>query len=239
MNGNAEDVAKDDTGTMARFDLTYVSGNTPVHRLDARVKIVALLVYSVAILAVPTWWALGIFAVLLLGALVVSKLPAGLMARSLVPVFVLAGFSLVFNVVAVPSFDGLSTGAFVAVRMVALVASSFVVCFTTTPSELLHAFRKLIAPLGRLHVPVDDIALVLALSVRFIPVVEQEFERIRTAQKARGAEATGSFSRKLKVWGMAFNALFINLFRHADNLSDAMDARCYGTQEKRTALPHE
>ena len=77
----------------------------------------------------------------------------------------------------------------------------------------------------------------LALSVRFIPVVEDEFERIRMAQKARGADTAGSLKRTLQVWSSAFIALFVGLFRHADNLALAMDARCYGASPERTTLP--
>lgn len=222
---------------MARFGMTYIPGATPVHRCDARVKVGALFFYSIAVLAAPNWWVLGVLVAALAVVLVVAKLPVSTVNRALVPVYVLAGFSLLFNVAGAPNAEGLSTGLFVAVRMVALVAASFVVCFTSTPSELLGAFRSIMEPLRRLHVPVDDIALTLALSVRFIPVLEEELVRIRTAQQSRGAEAAGSLSRKLKVWGMAFTALFVNLFRHADNLASAMEARCYGSASTRTRLP--
>ena len=170
-------------------------------------------------------------------ALAVAKLPLSRINGALVPVYVLAAFSLLFNVVYAPNADGLLTGLFVAVRMVALIAASIVVCFTSTSSELLQAFRWIIAPLRRLRVPVDDIAFTLALSVRFIPVIEDEFVRIRMAQKARGAETSGSLKRALEIWGSAFTALFIGLFRHADSLATAMDARCYGAAPQRSHLP--
>ena len=188
---------------MARFGMTYIAGETPVHRCDPRIKIVLLFVFSIALLAAPNWWSVGILA---------------------------AAIAVVLGV-------GVLAGLLVAVRMVALIAASFVVCFTTSSSELLQAFRWLIAPLRHLHAPVDDIALTLALSVRFIPVVEDEFERIRMAQKARGADTAGSLKRTLQVWSSAFIALFVGLFRHADNLALAMDARCYGASPERTTLP--
>ena len=123
--------------------------------------------------------------------------------------------------------------------MIALVAASFIVCLTTTSTELLSAFARLIRPLRRLRVPVDDIALTLSLAIRFIPVIAEEFNQVRTAQIARGATARGvTFSRKLKIWGAAFSAVFVGLFRRADALAIAMDARCYGmktTRRKRSA----
>jgi len=221
---------------MAQFGMTYIAGETPVHRCDARVKIVVLFAFSIALLAAPSWWSVGILAAAIAVVVGVAKLPLSVMNSSLVPVYVMAAFSLFFNVLYSPGLDGVLAGLLVAVRMVALIAASFVVCFTTSSSELLQAFRWLIAPLRHLHAPVDDIALTLALSVRFIPVVEDEFERIRMAQKARGADTAGSLKRTLEVWSSAFIALFVGLFRHADNLALAMDARCYGASPDRTTL---
>lgn len=212
--------------------MTYIAGSTPVHRCDARVKIALLLVYSIAIFALPGWWGLSALVAVLAVVIAISRIPIGVINRSLVPVYWLAAFSLIMNVVYEPSVGGLLTGLYIALRMIALVAASFVVCFTTTSNELLQAFSWFIGPFGRLGVPADDIAFTLALSVRFIPVIEQEFDRIRTAQLARGAGSSKSFIRNFKVWGMAFTTLFIGLFRHADNLATAMDARCYG------AAPH-
>ena len=154
----------------------------------------------------------------------------------LVPVYVLAGFSWLFHVAAMPSLDGVLSGAFFAVRMIVLVAASFVVCLTTTTDQLLDAFRSLIKPLRIIGAPVDDIAFTLALSVRFIPVIEIEFIRIRAAQAARGAESAHGFIAQARTWAAAFAALFVGLFRRADALAQAMDARCYGAAKERTHL---
>lgn len=211
--------------------LTYVAGDSPVHRCDARVKIVLLLAYSVAIFFVGNWWALAVFAIVAVLAVALARLPFGEVNRLLAPVYVLAAFSMLFNVLAAPGVDGLLAGLFFGVRMIALILASFVVCLTTSSAELLSAFRWFIGPLRRLRVPVDDIAFTLALSLRFIPVIEREFETVRAAQKSRGAELSGSFAHKLRIWGAAFSAIFVGLFRHADALATAMDARCYGAKE--------
>ena len=210
--------------------MTYVAADTPLHRLDVRVKIPLLLVFSIAIFFVKTWWGMGTFALAVAVALAVGRIPLGQVNRMLAPVYVLAAFSVLFNVVASPSLAGLSAGLFLGARMVVLVAASFAVCLTTKSNELLRAFKWFIGPLRRLHVPVDDIALTLALSLRFIPVIEREFEIVRAAQKSRGAELPGSLSGKLRIWGAAFSAVFVGLFRHADALATAMDARCYGAK---------
>lgn len=199
-----------------------------MHRCDARVKIAVLLAFSVGIFFVGSWWGMAVFALAAIVAVLVARLPLGQVNRLLVPVYVLAAFSVLFNVLASPNVDGLLTGLFFGVRMVVLIAASFVVCLTTSSSALLDAFRWFIGPLRRVRVPADDIAFTLALSLRFIPVIEREFAQIRAAQKSRGAELAGSFAHKLRIWGAAFSALFIGLFRHADTLATAMDARCYG-----------
>ena len=221
---------------MTRVGLTYVSGNTPVHRCDARAKIVLLLAYSIAIFFVGSWLALAAFFAIAVVVGVLARIPFGVMNRLLVPVYVLGAFSIVFNVIASPSVDGMLSGLFFCVRMILLVAASFEVCLTTTSAELLDAFGWFIEPLRGLHVPVDDIAFTLALSIRFIPVIEAEFSRIRAAQISRGAESATSLVRVARIWGGAFTALFVGLFRHADTLADAMDARCYGASKKRTHL---
>ena len=213
--------------------MTYVAGDSLVHRCDARVKIVALLAYSVAIFFVRTWWGMGAFALAVVVLAGVARIPVRHMTAPLVPVAFLAAFAALFAFVADPGLSGLSAGLFVAVRMVALVAASFVVCLTTTPTALLDAFSRIMSPLRVLHVPVGDIAFTLALALRFIPVISEEFLSVRRAQKARGAELDGlSFKRRLEVWGAAFTAVFVGLFRHADALAVAMDSRCFDARPR-------
>ena len=222
---------------MVAMGLTYSAGDTFVHRCDARIKIIVLFAFSLGIVLVGSWEALAVFAVFAALACAAARLPVARVNRMLVPVYVMGAFSVLFNVLASPGAEGLLAGLFLCVRMVVLVGASFVVCLTTSSTELLDAFCWFIAPLRRLRVPVDDIALTLALSLRFIPVIEEEFWRIRAAQVSRGAESASSLVRSLRVWGCAFAALFVGLFRHADSLAIAMDARCYGMEEMRTHLP--
>ena len=222
---------------MISHGFAYVPGNTLLHRSDARVKIVALLAFSIGVFFVSSWWGMLACVLLVVVFAVWARVPAGALNRMLVPVYVLAGFSVLFNVVAAPGWEGLVRGLFFGVRMVVLVAASFVVCMTTTATQLLDGFSAFMAPLRVLRVPVDDIALTLSLSIRFIPVVEEEFRRIRSAQLARGAESAGSVRQRLSSWGIAFASLFVGLFRHADVLAQAMDARCYGASPVRSRLP--
>ena len=227
----------DYTGAMFSSRLTYAAADTPVSRCDARVKLVVLLAVSIAMFVVQSWIGIAILAIGVFALAAVARISPNEMNSMLVPVYVLAGFSVVFAVIAQPSSDGLLQGLFLGVRMIALVAASFVVCLTSASSDLLDAFAWFLGPLRKLRVPVDDIAFTLALSLRFIPLVELELRRIRQAQIARGAESAGSLKRNLSIWASAFSALFIGMFRHADTLADAMDARCYGAAPVRTRLP--
>ena len=209
--------------------LAYFAGGSVVHRCDARVKIGLLLAYSIGIFFVRTWWGMGAFALAAVVAIAVARLPLRRVFVPLVPIVVMAAFAVAFAFAGSPDLAGLSGGLFVAVRMVALVAASFAVCFTTTSTDLIAAFAWFIGPLRRVRVPVDDIAFTLSLALRFIPVIAEEFQQVRLAQRARGATLEGlSFWRRLAIWGAAFSAVLVGLFRHADALATAMDARCYG-----------
>lgn len=200
---------------------TYISGNSVVHRCDARVKLVALFVYSLALLLVP-WWGVVALAVLFVVALVSSQVPVvRILGPVMIPVYVLAAIALACN--------GLPAGLVVAARIVLLVAASLLVSYTTTSTQVMRALAWLLQPLARLHVPVRDIVLVLSLALRFIPVVAEEFCRVHDAQAARGsAFAAGSFWARAKAWGRVFVSLFVSLFRRADNMAAALDSRCYG-----------
>ena len=148
---------------------------------------------------------------------------------SLPPVVLVGSFGLV------PA--GLARGCFFAVRIVLLVTASLVVTYTTTSTALTDALADFLRPLRRLRVPVDDIAMVFSLALRFIPVTAEEFGRVHDAQQARGASfSEGGLWGRLRAWQTVLIPLFVGLFRRADALAVAMDARCYGAQPHRTSL---
>ena len=133
---------------------------------------------------------------------------------------------------------GLARGLFFAVRIVLLVVASLTVTYTTTSTELTDALGFFLRPLKRLGVPTDDIAMVFSLALRFIPVTAEEYGRVHDAQWARGASfAEGSLWERLRAWQTVLIPLFVGLFRRADSLAVAMDARCYGAPDvERTSL---
>lgn len=133
---------------------------------------------------------------------------------------------------------GFARGCFFAVRIILLVVGSLVVTYTTTSTELTNALSSFLCPLRRLGVPVDDIAMVFSLALRFIPVTAEELARVHDAQQARGASFdAGGLWQRLRAWQTVLIPLFVGLFRRADSLAVAMDARCYGAPDvERTSL---
>lgn len=133
---------------------------------------------------------------------------------------------------------GFARGCFFAVRIILLVLASLVITYTTVSTDLTAALNDFLSPLKRLHVPVDDVATVFSLALRFIPVTAEEFGRIHDAQWTRGASfGTGNIWQRLCAWQTVLIPLFVGLFRRADALAVAMDARCYGVPDvQRTSL---
>ncbi len=211
----------------------YISAETPVHACDARVKVLLLLAFTIAVFFVETWWGMAVMVAIVVALVALANLPFKRLAVLSIPLFVLAGFTVLFNVVnamnAGAFWASLSQGLLIGVRMILLLLASFIVCFTSTSTELVDAFARLMAPLRALHAPVDDVALVLSMAIRFIPLIAEEYLRIRDAQACRAASfETGPIAGRIKAQGAVFIPLFVSLFRRADSIALAMDARCYG-----------
>lgn len=221
---------------MAAFRIsTYIAADSSVHRYDARSKLFLLLVYSVCLFFIDTWAGMAGAAVLLLAVLAASRLPVGRVLGIAVPVYVLAAFTVAANALTYADGGfafteaGLVRGCFFAARILLLVWASLIVCFSTTSTQLTDALIWALRPLRRLRVPVDDIAMVFSIALRFIPVTAEEYLRIRDAQWSRCAPLDeGSVIARLRAHSAILIPLFVGLFRRADVLAQAMDARCYG-----------
>ncbi len=228
---------------------TYVVGDSPVHRLDARVKVALLLAATVALFCIESLPAL---IAVLVGSLVLGVL-AGMslrrVARNLVPMLVVFAVMLAANAlrldgsgdVALVGSFGVSTsgalhGAAAVVRIACMVALALLVSSTTTASALTESLLWMLKPLRRLHVPVDDIATTLSIALRFIPVCAEQLDRVATAQRARGARVgQGSIVHRVTSWVPVMIPLIVGLFRRSEALASAMQARCY-RGEGRTQL---
>lgn len=228
----------------------YVPGDSSVHVADARVKIVLTAAFTVMLFAVDTWLGLACAAAVALAAVGAARVPMSLAARGLVPIAWLLAFTLVANSlwpavrseplvvlgpVAVDS-RGLATGLFFAARIVLLVLGTSLITLTTSPVTLTDALALLMAPMRRFRFPVDDAAMMMSIALRFMPTTAEEAERIVVAQTARGATFdAGGPVRRARAWLPVLVPLFVRLFRRADDLAVAMEARCY-RGEGRTSM---
>ncbi|OUO33128.1 energy-coupling factor transporter transmembrane component T [Olsenella sp. An293] len=220
----------------------YVAGDTLAHRLDARVKIVLLILATVAVFAADAPWGLLLAAAGLVAALVASRTSPTLVVRGLRPAALILAFSVLANAVVLVgqpglSLDGLSRSALAVARIALLVGFALTLSSTTMPTEVATALSWLMAPLSRVGVPVGGISTATSIALRFIPITATELERIRAAQRARGARQDGGALEVLAGWRRVLVPLVVALFRRADDLAEAMADRCYTGEQTSMARP--
>lgn len=228
----------------AATPLTALGGytpHTPAARADARVKLILLLLVTVGVFSAQSPVMLLAWAVVLFGALGAARMRPSRILRAMRPVAIVLAFTLIANLV---SCDGRATielagpvgldpagglrGLLAVVRIALLVGFSLVVAASTTGTQLSDACVRLLRPCARCGVPVGPLGTVLSLALRFIPLVSEELNRIRLAQRARGASFdNGAVIERIGVWTSVLTPLMIGLFRRADRLAEAMSARCY------------
>ena len=220
---------------------SYISRQSLLHTLDARVKLVMLLCLTIALFMSNAWYGLACAGVVLVGLIAISGVPAQSVVRALKPTavvltlsllgnaFVLSGADIALVGTAGVSMAGLSRGLTAVSRIIVLVGYSLVMCATTTSTALAEAVSSLLRPLKRVGVPVDDLSMILTVALRFIPIVAEELDRIATAQRARGAKlADAGVIERLHAWTSVLVPLIVSLFRRSDELASAMRDRCWG-----------
>jgi len=227
----------------------YAPGDSPVHRADARAKLGITVAFTAALFSFESW--VGLIAGILAAAAAigVSGIPWRLAVRGIRPVAWLTLFTLAANGLRWQATDalvhlgplsvdgpGLARGAFFAVRILLLVLGTSLVTLTTSPVALTDALASLMRPLVAIRFPVDDVAMMLSIALRFVPTTAEEAERIVVAQTARGARFDqGGPLKRARAWVPVLVPLFVRLFRRADDLAIAMESRCY-TGRGRTRL---
>ncbi|MCQ2464462.1 MAG: energy-coupling factor transporter transmembrane protein EcfT [Oscillospiraceae bacterium] len=227
----------------------YFPGNSIVHRLDARFKIIITLIFIVMIFAANTVWSVAAAVAFLLLSYALTALSPSLMLRSLKPVIPVLIVTAVINVfffegeeifrlwIISVTDEGVKNAVFMLIRVTALIVGSSVLTYTTSPIELTGAIEKLLAPLKVLKFPVHELAMMMTIALRFIPTLIEETEKIISAQKARGADFEhGSLRERAKAVIPVLVPLFISAFRRAEELALAMECRCYRGGEGRTRM---
>lgn len=227
----------------------YYTVDSLIHRLDPRVKVVGTLAYIISLFLFQPF-AGFLIAGLFFGLVVYwSRVPFRFVLRGLKPIVFMLVFTAALNLFWTPgdtllelgiiniTVQGLKRSIFMALRLIFLIIGSSVMTLTTTPNQLTDAIEKLLRPLNRLHVPVHEVAMMMSIALRFIPILIEEMDKIMKAQKARGADfESGNLLHRLRSMLPILVPLFASAMRRATDLAYAMDARCYHGGVGRTKM---
>ncbi len=227
----------------------YFPGNTVVHRLDPRTKLLMVVVYIVALFLAKWWVSYGVMLAFLVTAVMLSHIKPKALFRGLKPLIVIMVFTALINLfysdgeVLVKFWifritrEGIVQAAFLVLRIMMLVTGTFLMTYTTSPIALTDGMESLLSPLKKLHFPVHELSMMMSIALRFIPTLIEETDKIISAQKARGADfESGNIFRRAKALVPILVPLFVSAFRRADELATAMECRCYHGDEGRTKL---
>lgn len=228
----------------------YFPGNSVIHRIDPRIKIILVFVYIITIFLCKNFISMGVMLVLLLAAILLSGISPKLIYKSIKPIFIIVLITsllqLIYNKNGEVLFEwwrikitsgGVNMAVFTTVRIAMLVVASSMLTYTTSPTMLTDAIERLFSPLKVFKINVHSIAMMMTIALRFIPTLIDEVDKIMSAQKSRGADLeSGNLIQRAKALIPIFIPLFINSFRRAYELAFAMECRCYRGGEGRTKL---
>ncbi len=228
----------------------YFPAKSPVHSLDPRAKLIITVLFIILIFMCKNFVSLGLMFVLIAISIALSKVPFKMFFKSLKPIVPIIIFTSILNVFYVTggtvlfswhfitiSTKGILTALFMAIRIVALIISSSLLTYTTTPTMLTDGLERLLSPLNKLHIQVDTLAMIMTLALRFIPTLIEEVDKIMNAQKARGADLeSGNVIQRAKALVPILVPLFVSAIRRAYELAFAMECRCYTGGAGRTRM---
>lgn len=228
----------------------YFPGNSFIHRLDPRTKLILTVVYIAALFTAKTWVTYSAVLLVLAAAVAFSGIPVAVMFRGLKPLIFIIMFTVIINLLynkegeALLSFwvisitdKGLVRAGYMVLRIMLLISGTLMLTYTTTPMALTDGLESLLGPLKKLRFPVHELSMMMSIALRFIPTLIDETDRIASAQKARGADfETGKLTDRAKALLPLLIPLFVSAFRRADELAVAMESRCYHGGEGRTRM---
>ena len=228
----------------------YFPADTVVHRLDPRTKLLAVILYIVALFNARGVVTYAIMAAVLAASVLLSHVPFKSLTRGLKPVYIIVAFTAVMNLfftAGTPVADvwllrhvtveGIVSAVQMILRIVLLIMGTFLMTYTTSPIALTDGLESLLSPLKKLRLPIHELAMMMSIALRFIPTLIEETDKIMSAQKARGADfESGNIFQRAKALVPILVPLFISAFRRADELATAMECRCYHGGEGRTKL---
>lgn len=228
----------------------YIPGQSFVHQLDSRTKLLASVWFIILIFMASTWWSYGLLILLVLGAVAMTKIPLSYYIKGLKPLVFLIMLTVIFQLmfsqgdtvlfefgIVTITMEGLLSSLTIIIRFILIVLMSTILTLTTTPLEIADGIESLLNPLKKIKVPVQEIALILSIALRFVPTLMQETEKIMNAQRARGMDFnSGTLIERMKKVVPLLIPLFISAIDRADQLAIAMTARGYRGGDHRTKL---
>ena len=227
----------------------YYQTDSVIHRLDPRVKLTATIAFIISLFLVKNIWGYLIAALFLAAVIKMSNVPLKFMIRGMKAIVFLLLLTVAFNLFLTPgeplvqiwkltiTKEGAQIAGMMAVRLTFLIIGSSVMTLTTTPNNLTDGMESLMKPLNKIKVPVHEIAMMMSIALRFIPILLEETDKIMKAQIARGADfESGNIIKKAKAMVPLLVPLFISAFRRANDLAMAMEARCYRGGDGRTKM---
>ncbi|MGX8703593.1 MAG: energy-coupling factor transporter transmembrane component T family protein [Lachnospiraceae bacterium] len=227
----------------------YYPGNSILHRLDPRVKFIGTIVFIVGLFFVQGVVGYAFVTAILVTLICISEVPWKVVLKGLRAIVFILIITMLFNIFLIPgkvlaqwwifriTEEGLYTAIRMGIRLVYLVTGSSLLTLTTIPTAMTDAMENLFRPLKVFRVPVHEIAMMMSIAIRFIPILMEETEKIKKAQMARGADfETGSFLRRIRSLIPLLVPLFVSAFQRANDLALAMEARCYHGGEGRTRM---
>lgn len=228
----------------------YYPAKSILHRLDPRVKLVSTLLYLISLFLFKSIAGYLVATVFLVGIIRASRVPFRYIVKGLKPIVMLLMITVVFNLFLQKDGEvllriwklsvttvGLRNAVYMGVRLIYLIIGSSLMTFTTTPNELTDGIEALLHPLNKVRVPVHEVAMMMSIALRFIPILLEETDKIMKAQQARGADfESGNMIQRAKSMIPILVPLFVSAFRRAYDLAMAMEARCYRGGEGRTKM---
>ncbi len=227
----------------------YYQADSIIHRLDPRVKLGGTLLYIITLFFIGNVWGYLLATAAMAAVIKMSRVPFGFIVRGMKAIAFLLVISVAFNIFLTPgevifqlwifkiTIEGLRMALFMGWRLCLLIIGSSLMTLTTTPNHLTDGMEKALRPLNKIGVPVHEIAMMMSIALRFIPILLEETDKIMKAQIARGADfESGNLIQKAKAMVPLLVPLFISAFRRANDLAMAMESRCYHGGEGRTKM---
>ena len=228
----------------------YFPGNSFIHRLDPRTKLISLVAYIVCLFLAVDYISYGLMFVFLAMVIWVSTIPVKSILRGMKPLIFILIFTGLLNLFLTDgetelvsfwgitiTYEGIKHAAFMVLRILMLISGTFLLTYTTSPIALTDGLESLLKPLKVLRLPVHELSMMMCIALRFIPTLIEETDKVMSAQKARGADfESGNIIMRAKAMIPLLVPLFVSAFRRADELATAMDARCYHGDTNRTRM---